>query len=161
MSRQVGGPQEHIIPVSLEQSHPAAATGATLSRQAEMNQTVSQAHAATTSEAQVQQTAATESLQKESSSSLTQQQSDQSNLKMVPISHRGTFLNDSFFEDARRRFEALTQKQSAVKPALAPSYSLLRRNFRLAEQEAHVEEDSRALKVSTGHSHRLRGTGGG
>lgn len=161
MSRQVGGPREHIIPVSLEQSHPAAATGAALSRQAEVSQTVSQAHAATTSEAQVQQTAASESLQKESSSSLTQQQSEQSNLKLVPISHRGTFLNDSFFEDARRRFEALTQKQSALKPAISPSCSLLRRNFRLSEQEAHVEEDSRALKVSRGHTHRLRGNGGG
>lgn len=142
--------------MSLEQSHPAAATGAALSHQAEVSQTVSQAQAATKSEAQLQQTATTESLQKESSSSLTQQQSEQSNLKLVPISHRGTFLNDSFFEDARRRFQALTHKQSAVTPAFAPSCSLLRRNFRLAEQEAQVEEDSRALKVSTGHSHRLR-----
>lgn len=148
LSRQVGGPREHIIPVSLEQSHPAAVTGATQTRQTEVSQTVSQAQA--TSEAQVQQRAATESLQKESSSSLTQQQSEQSSLKMVPISHRGTFLNDSFFEDARRRFTALTQQQSSVKPSLAPSCSLLRRNFRLAEQEAHVEEDAQALKVSTG-----------
>lgn len=156
--RQVGGPREHIIPVSLEDSHPSTVIGTAQSRQAEVNQSISQTQAAATSEAQVQQTATAESLQKESSSNVTQQQSEKSNFKIVPISQRGAFLSDSFFDDARRRFTALTQ-QSDAKSSLASSRSLLRRNFRLAEQEAQVEEDARALKVSTGN--REAGNKGG
>lgn len=104
--------------------------GTTQSRQAEVSQTVSQTQATAASEAQ-------------------QQQSEQGALKLVPITHKGAFLSDSFFDDARRRFAALTQ-QSDARSSLASSRSLMRRNFKLAEQEAHVEEDTRALKVSWG-----------
>lgn len=138
----MGGPREHIIPVSLDDSHPSAVLGTTQSQQTEMSQTVSQAQAAAKSESQLQQTTETESLQKESRSS-----TEQSNLKIVPINQRGAFFSDSFFDDARRRFAALTQQQSDVRSSLASSQNLLRRNFRLTEREAQVEEDARALKV--------------
>lgn len=134
--------------MSVEETHPSVVTGTTQSRQAEVSQTVSQTQAAAASEAHLQKTAATESRQTESSLTQTQQ-SEQGALKLVPINHKGAFLSDSFFEDARRRFATLTQ-QSNTRSSLASSRSLLRRNFQLAEQEAHVEEDTRALKVSTG-----------
>lgn len=152
MSWQVGGPREHIIPVSMDESHPSAVMGTTQSHQTEVSQMVSQTQAAAKSESQVQQTTATESLQKDSSSSSS---TEQSNLKIVPISQRGAFVSDSFFDDARRRFAAITQQQSDVKssPALPwlSDQSLFRRNLRLTEREAQVEEDARALKVSISH----------
>ena len=127
LCQQVGGTHEHIIPMAVEDTAQA--------RQAEVSQTVSQTQAAAT----------TENVQTQSSAA---QQSEQGSLKLVPITQKGAFLSDSFFDDARRRFEALTQRSDATS-SLVSNRSLLRRNFRLAEQEAHVEEDARALKVST------------
>ena len=141
----MGGLREHIIPLAVEDTHPSMVTATTQSRQADVSQTLSQTQGAVASEAQVHNTAATQNLQTESS--LTHQ-SEQGSLKLVPITHKGAFLSDSFFNDARRRFDAVAQ-QSDARSSLASSRSLLRRNFRLAEQEAHVEEDTHALKVST------------
>ncbi|KAG0694040.1 Protein lethal(2)essential for life [Chionoecetes opilio] len=152
-SQKVGGTREHIIPMAVEDIHPSVVTGSTQARQAEVSQTVSQTQAAAktvsqtqaaaTSAAQVQKTAASESLQTENRSTL---QTEHGALKVVPINHKGAFLNDSFFDDARQRFSALTQ-QSDARSSLASSRSLLRRNFHQTEQETHVEEDAHALKV--------------
>lgn len=73
--------------------------------------------------------------------------------KTVPISLKGDFFSDSFFEDMRKQFTAavqdvLQQSDVACLPDEMTSYrNQLRSNRRLENQAVHVEEDMSSFKV--------------
>ncbi|XP_071550976.1 uncharacterized protein [Panulirus ornatus] len=73
--------------------------------------------------------------------------------KWLPITVRGTFFNDSFFEDSRSNFAAAvrdvlkTKEGSSLSDDITSYRSLRERDLKLENQAVHVEEDQQSLKI--------------
>ncbi|KAK4300942.1 hypothetical protein Pmani_026883 [Petrolisthes manimaculis] len=79
---------------------------------------------------------------------------DESYKMCVPITKKGPFFRDSFFEDTRKHFtnavrEVLknTEESSVHSDELNSYRSLLRRNPKLENQAVHMEEDQYTMKI--------------
>lgn len=77
-------------------------------------------------------------------------------VRKVPISLKGDFFSDAFFEDTRMQFTTAVQDvlqqtdaTAAASDEVASYRSHLRSNPRLENQAALVEEDTRCFKVSS------------
>ena len=75
-------------------------------------------------------------------------------IKTVPISLKGDFFSDSFFEDIKKQFttavqDVIQQPDAAcsLSDEITTYRSQLQKNRRLENQEVHVEEDTRSFKV--------------
>lgn len=81
---------------------------------------------------------------------------DNHNKLCIPISMKGSFFNDSFFDDTRKHFTNAVRKvlknteQSSCHYDELTSYrSLLKRNPKLENQAVHMEEDEHSMKVNS------------
>ncbi|KAK3873930.1 hypothetical protein Pcinc_021087 [Petrolisthes cinctipes] len=177
LSQQVREQKGHIIPVrleeqdttteSLQQQHHSATNSNEQQQSCVSSSSIDQSKVCQSARSKICQSLKESSMEQQARSlSSNSEISDNLNLRhentvtdeshkmCVPITKKGPFFRDSFFEDTRKHLtnavrEVLknTEESSCHSDELNSYRSLLRRNPKLENQAVHMEEDQYTMKI--------------